>query len=271
MIQEKNVIMNGRDVFYLLKQSSQPKATIVFIHGFPFSSEMWRNQLEILPEEIEGFAFDIRGFGRSKTNHPFFSIDLFARDLFDFLDAVKVDKALLCGLSMGGYITLRAAQINKERIAGIILCDTNSVADSDESKLKRFSSIDLVAGGNKRDFALGFLKNIFCESTFENNPDAIQLIENIILNTSESTICAAQLALASRTDTSSVLQSLNIPALIIRGEQDKIMTPEQAKQLHSSLKESELLIVPHAGHMSNLENPSVFNTALLDFLSKHFQ
>ena len=270
MIEEKKVIVDSREVFYLIKPSIKPAATVVFVHGFPFSSEMWRPQLAALPENIQGVAFDNRGFGKSTTPHSFFSVDLFARDLLVFLETMELKDVIICGLSMGGYIALRTLQINSGKIAGLILCDTNSIADTDESKLKRFSSIDLIVSGKKQDFASGFLTNIFYEETFKSNPQATGLIKQIILNTSDSTICAAQLALASRTDTSSVLPLLGIPTLIIRGAYDKIMTEAQAVQLNEGIRGSELVIIPNAGHMSNLENTPVFNFNLLNFLSKHF-
>lgn len=270
MIEEKSIQVEGREVFYLKKTAIKPGTSLVFIHGFPFSSAMWRSQMEVLPEHIEAYAPDIRGFGKSTSPHSFFSVDLFARDLFDFLDAQKLDQVILCGLSMGGYISLRAAQIDRARIKGLILCDTNSVSDSNESKLKRFATIDLVASGRKNEFAESFLKNLFAESSFDSKIQGIELIRNIILNTAGSTICGAQLALASRTDTSAVLNELDLPSLIIRGEHDKVMTPEQAIQLQQGIKGSELITVPFAGHMSNIENPEIFNSTLLNFLAKHF-
>ncbi|WP_207532139.1 alpha/beta fold hydrolase [Desertivirga arenae] len=270
MIEERRIQIEDREIFYLKKAGVSAKATLIFIHGFPFSSAMWREQLEILPDGIEAFAADVRGFGKSTTSHSFFSVDLFARDLYAFLNALQLHQVILCGLSMGGYISLRAAQIDKSRIKGLILCDTNCIADTDESKLKRFATIDLVASGKKNEFAESFLKNLFAQSSFEKKNPGIELIRSIILSTAGSSICGTQLALASRTDTSAVLSEITVPALIIRGEHDKVMTPAQAVQLQEGIRRSELVIVPEAGHMSNLENPEVFNSSLLNFLSKHF-
>ncbi|WP_207423729.1 alpha/beta fold hydrolase [Desertivirga brevis] len=270
MIEEKSVKIDDREVFYLKRTGVSPKTTLIFIHGFPFSSSMWKPQLEVLPEGIEAYAPDIRGFGKSTTPHSFFSVDLFARDLFAFLDTLQLGQVVLCGLSMGGYISLRAAEIDRSRIKGIVLCDTNCVADTNESKLKRFSTIDLVASGRKNEFAESFLKNLFAESSFEKKDPGIELIRSIILSTAGSTICGSQLALASRTDTSAVLGEIAVPALVIRGEYDQVMTPAQAIQLQQGIRRSELITVPSAGHMSNIENPEVFNDALLNFLAKHF-
>jgi len=270
MIEQKRIIVGQEEIFYLFKPSARPVATLVFIHGFPFSSAIWTSQLQSLPENIEGIAYDIGGFGQSSAAHHFFSVDLFARNLNLLLDALKLEKVILCGLSMGGYISLRFAQIYSEKLAGLILCDTNSVADTDESKLKRFASIDLVSSGKKDEFISGFLNNIFAELSFERNTEAVKHVEGIMQHTAAETICAAQLALASRTDTGATLSQLEVPALIVRGEHDKVMTNEHASILQEGIINSEKVIIPGSGHMSNLENESVFNGFLLNFLSKHF-
>lgn len=270
-IEEHKIKLGKEDIFYLYKSSSSTATnTVIFIHGFPFSSAMWRAQLESLPESIQGFAFDISGFGHSSAEHHFFSVELFARKVFALMDEWKVEKAILCGLSMGGYIALRAAEIDLERIGGLILCDTHSLADTNDGKLKRFASIDQVISGKKAEFASSFLKNLFAEGSFTRQRAAVNLIESIILNTSDATMCAAQLALASRTDTSSVLEKIKVPALIVRGEQDKIMSHEHLTQLCSGIKGSEKLIVPDAGHLPNLENATIFNYHFKEFLIKHF-
>ena len=269
-VKDQKITVNGEDIFYLYKPSDKVSATVIFIHGFPFSSSIWQYQLEDLPEQFDGYAFDISGFGKSSTNHHFFSVDLFAHKLFAFMDALKLDKAIFCGLSMGGYIALRVAEIDAKRIRGLILCDTHSLADSNDAKLKRFASIDLVTSGKKAEFASSFLKNLFAEESFTRQKASVDLIKSIILNTSSDTICAAQLALASRTDTSTVLEKLEIPALIIRGEHDKIMSNEHLIQLNSGIKNSEKVIVPSAGHLPNLENTTIFNYHFKQFLIKHF-
>ncbi|RYE38683.1 MAG: alpha/beta hydrolase, partial [Sphingobacteriales bacterium] len=178
-IQEQKITLEQDEIFYLHKSSPKALHTVIFIHGFPFSSAMWRGQLESLPEHIEGFAFDISGFGQSTTGHHFFSVDLFARKLFAFMDGLRISKAILCGLSMGGYITLRALEIDKERVSGVILCDTHSLSDNNEGKLKRFASIDLVTSGRKVEFASSFLKNLFAEESFAKQKPAVELIESI--------------------------------------------------------------------------------------------
>lgn len=257
-------------ISYLLKSSVKPGPTVVFIHGFPFNKLMWEQQIESLPEGVAGIAFDIRGFGESTTDHQFFSIDLFARDLIEFIKELRLETCILCGISMGGYIALRALEISGDTIKGVILCDTNCIADGNESKLKRFTSIEQILKGQKNDFTEAFIKNIFTESTFVDYPDAVTLVRKQINDTADETICSAQLALASRTDTSASLTSIKIPTLVIRGEGDKLMSEEHTRQLVDGIPGAEYEPVPSSGHLPNLENPIHFNQVLNTFLNKHF-
>lgn len=262
--------VNNTSVSYLSKLSASSASTIIFIHGFPFNKTMWNEQLESLPDGISGIAYDIRGFGESSSDHSFFSIDLFANDLIKLIDTLKIDNCVLCGISMGGYIALRAIELSQTKIKGLILCDTNCVADSNESKMKRFNSIEQIVAGGKRDFTEGFIKNVFTEMTLHEKPDTVQFLRDVIINTEDKTICSTLLALASRTDTCDSLQQVEVPTLIIRGENDKLMSEDQTKQLAEGIKQAELINISKAGHLPNLENPEEFNKALNTFLNKHF-
>ncbi|MGX5689573.1 alpha/beta fold hydrolase [Arcticibacter tournemirensis] len=270
MIERRFVEINDLEVSYLIKPSDKPKVTIVFIHGFPFSSEIWRKQLEPLDENVQGIAYDIRGFGESSTDHPFFSIDLFARDLCLFIEGLSLENVVLCGVSMGGYIALRVIEIAPELISGLILCDTNASSDSNEGKLKRFASIDEIMRNGTDKFAENFVANLFSDHTLRSGSKVPEFIHDLIMSTLPQVICSTQLALASRTDSTGALEAIKVPVLVIRGTDDRLMTQEQAGVLKESIRNSELETIPHAGHLPNCEAPAVFNSKLKDYLSKHF-
>ncbi|MBC8054482.1 MAG: alpha/beta fold hydrolase [Sphingobacteriaceae bacterium] len=255
---------------YNFKSSSNAALTVVFIHGFPFDKTMWNEQLEQLPESVRGVAYDIRGFGESSTDHLFFSIDLFARDVLQLIKTLQLESCVLCGISMGGYVALRALEISQENIKGLILCDTNCNADTNEAKLKRFASIELITTGGKNAFVEGFVKNVFNSETLDKQPQTVDFLRNLMLRARDESICAAQLALASRTDTSGTLKNIQLPALIIKGENDKLMSEEQTTQLANGISGSEYIIIKNSGHLPNLENAADFNKALNNYLSKHF-
>ncbi|WP_207427190.1 alpha/beta fold hydrolase [Pedobacter sp. SYSU D00535] len=270
MIEEKQVLVDSLNVSYFAKTAVNPKLTAVFIHGFPFNKAIWRAQLEGLPEDVSGVAYDIRGFGSSEAGHQFFSIDLFARDLLNLLEVLHIERPLLCGISMGGYIALRAAEIALQKLGGLVLADTNAVADSEEGKLRRFATIDQVLSDGRQAFADNFVKNVFSPRSFSDLPEQIAAVKQMIESTEVSTICSSLLALASRTSTLEFLPAIDVPVLVIRGEEDKLMTEEHLNQLGEHVRNAEVELIPEAAHLPNIESPEIFNFYLNRFISKHF-
>jgi 3-oxoadipate enol-lactonase len=243
---------------------------IVFIHGFPFSQEMWTPQMPMLPNEIRAIAYDVRGHGRSDVGDGQFTIEHFVDDLIALLDHLAIEKAVLCGLSMGGYIALRAIEKNPERINGLVLCDTKSDPDTNDAKINRAATMKTIKTFGVRAFAEDFVKSIFWENTFRNDPETIEFIKDIIHRNSPLGICGTLLALASRTDTTLMLPSIDIPTCIIVGEHDKLTPPAVAQEMHKTIGGSELHVLPNAAHMCNLENSRDFNERITTFLRKHW-
>lgn len=239
---------------------------IVFVHGFPFSLETWEPQMRALPNHYRAIAYDVRGHGQSDVGDGQYSIEFFVDDLIALLDHLVIKKTILCGLSMGGYIALRAIERYGDRFSGLVLCDTKSTADSDEGKVKRAATLKAVKADGVDRFAEGFIKNVFAESTFRFDPVAVEKVKSIIKANSPIGIGGTILALASRTDTTSILDKISIPTLILCGEHDALTPPADAKFMHSRIKNSVLHIVPNAAHLSNLENPAFFNEKLISFL-----
>jgi len=243
------------------------KTPVVFIHGFPFSQEMWQPQL-VLQSTYHLITYDIRGHGKTPAGDGQYMLEFFVDDLMDLLGMLKIQKAVLCGLSMGGYIALRAMERNPERVHALVLCDTRSEADSNEAKLKRAANIRTVKEKGVAAFAEGFLKAVFAPKSFETKPDAIDKIRKIILANPPLGICGTLMALASRTDTTASLAQIKVPTLIMVGDQDPVTPPAASEAMHKAISGSELHILPNAAHMSNIENPETFNQHLGAFLKK---
>jgi 3-oxoadipate enol-lactonase len=243
------------------------KTPVVFIHGFPFSQDMWQPQLG-LQSTYHLITYDLRGHGKTPAGDGQFTLEYFVDDLIDLLNMLKIQKVVLCGLSMGGYIALRAMERNPERVHALVLCDTRSEADSNEAKLKRAANIRTVKEKGVAAFAEGFLKAVFTAKSFETKPDAVEKIRKIILANPPLGICGSLLALASRTDTTASLPQIKVPTLILVGDQDPVTPPAASEAMHKAISGSELHILPNAAHMSNIENPEAFNQHLGVFLKK---
>ena len=265
--EEKKVWAGDVNVSYL-DEGNRDGIPVVFIHGFPFDKSTWEEQIEVLKADHRVIAYDLRGHGGTNPGTQEFSVQLFTEDLFLFLDELKIEKAILCGLSMGGYIALHAIHQQPLRIAGLVLCDTQCFADTEEAKEKRMKSVEHIRANGLKQYASDSVKKLFSETSLTNKPEEVSVIEKIILKTPVETICNTLIALAGRMETCSVLPLVNVPVLIMVGADDKVTTPEASQKIQELTPGSMLRVLEKAGHLSNLENPEDFNLHLKNFLKQ---
>lgn len=266
-IKRKSIRIRDISVSYLIRESEQESSSVlIFIHGFPFNKNMWMAQLGELPAACTGIAIDVRGHGNSTRGHGFFSVDLFAQDLLEFVKALDLKNVVLCGCSMGGYIALRACQLDPNAFAGLILNSTHSFADTDEAKANRFATIETVLQYGRRTFSINFIAKVFSKKSIQTRADAIKLIKSSIRRNSEVNICSTLLALASRTDTSSLLPELQLPVLLIRGEEDQLISRQQCMKMSEQIPDVKYVEMTDCAHLPNLENPTRFNGEVRNFM-----
>jgi len=244
---------------------------IIFIHGFPLNKSMWDKQSEKLKGSYRVIAYDIRGHGDTDLGAIDFSIDLFAQDLIDFMDALKIEKTMLCGLSMGGYIALNAIEKHPNRFSALILSDTNCTADSSEAKENRIKTIEGIKENGVKKLADGLIPKLFAPESFKTYSEGIAVVKELIVKTPKQSLYNSLHAMANRKETCSKLPEIKIPVLIIVGKEDKITPPEAANAMHEKIKDSSLQIIPNAGHLSNLENQEDFNNQLKKFIDTIYQ
>lgn len=252
--------------FTVVERGPRDGLPVVFVHGFPFSHRMWTPQLEALSGEFRCVAYDIRGLGTSEVGDGQYTMELFVDDLFGVMDALGIQRAVVCGLSMGGYIALRGIEREPDRYLALVLADTRSEADTDEGRIKRAEAIRTVKERGLHAYAYDFLELVFAPETFERDPEAVGRIRRIIESSEPEGVCGAQLAMASRTDTTDSLREIQVPTLVLVGEVDRLTPPEAAEEMARRIPIAEMRTIPGAAHMSNLENPRAFNEALLGFL-----
>ena len=242
---------------------------IIFIHGFPFDHEMWRHQVSYLREKFFCVTYDIRGLGNSAPGDGQFTIDMFADDLEDLIDELDLVKPIICGLSMGGYIALRAVERFENKFSALILCDTKSAADNDEAKLKRAAGIKTINSDGAEKFVRDFVTGCFSPKTIKNKPEVFIEILNRSLTNNPTGLKGCLLAMAARTDTTSYLAKIKIPVLLICGEDDTLTPPEVMKGMSEQIPNSEFVLIPQAGHLTPVENPEKVNMALKKFLGRN--
>ena len=240
---------------------------IIFLHGFPFDKTMWKGQLDNLKSNNRLIAVDIRGFGKSIDANSELSMDLFGQDLIAFMDKLQIDKAVVCGLSMGGYIALNVLKNYPNRFEALILCDTQCIADTAEGKEKRYKTIEQINTDGPSEFNDGFIKNVFHADSLSAKHEIVESLRSTVVANSKEAITAGLVALAERSETCSSLSDIQVPTLIICGKQDVVTPLAQSEFMHSHIKGSTLKVIDNAGHVSNLEQPEEFNKHLVDFLN----
>ncbi|MHB1146094.1 MAG: alpha/beta fold hydrolase [Lutibacter sp.] len=264
-----NLKINVNDILVCYNDEGPEKApVIILIHGFPLNKSMWNSQVEALKGSFRVIAYDIRGHGNTDIGAIDFSIDLFVNDLLGFMDALKIEKTIICGLSMGGYIALNAIECYSTRFSALILSDTNCTADSPEAIEKRMNTIESIKENGVDKLADDLIPNLFAPESFKTNSEEIVAVKEMIVTTSKQSLYNSLHALANRKETCSKLSSIKVPVLILVGEEDKITPIEAARTMNVKIRDANLQIIPHSGHLSNLENPYEFNMQLKKFVDK---
>ena len=256
-------IVNGLSVFL---EGNNKNKSIIFVHGFPFDHTMWQSQVDILSEKYFCVAYDIRGLGESPAGDGQYTMESFVDDLETIIDELKLDKPVLCGLSMGGYISLRALERMQEKFSAVILCDTRAEADGNEGKLKRAAAINRINNEGLAPFTKDFITNCYGDIYKQNHKDEF---EKRIAKSSgfvPAGVKGSLFAMLSRTDTSDYLDKIKIPALVICGEFDALTPPPVMKAMADKINSAEFVIIKNSGHMSPIENPEEANGAIKKFL-----
>ncbi len=240
---------------------------IIFLHGYPFDKTMWKGQLDFLKSSYRAIAIDIRGFGKSTDEESTLSIDMFGNDLIQFMDKLNIDKAIICGLSMGGYIALNLIKRFPSHFEALILCDTQCIADTAEGREKRYKTIEEIKAEGVTNFNEGFIKKVFHKDSIKNKTKLVEQLSDVVFTNSKNIICKGYAALAEHLETCSSLSKISIPTLIICGREDQVTPLAQSEFMNKNIKGSILHIIDNAGHVSNLEQPKEFNKYLGEFLT----
>ena len=257
------IIINGLEVQTYGKDTNQ---SIIFIHGFPFDHTLWDNVIDQLKDTYYCISYDIRGFGNSQCNTGQYTMESYVEDLENIILKLQLDKPILCGFSMGGYITLRANEKQPTNYKALIFANTATNSDNDEAKLKRSGAISSIDKDGVEPFLEKFFSVAFSEKYTKKEPVRVEELKDKIMHFNPVGIKGGLLAMVSRTDTTQSLQKIDIPVLLISGENDKVISPDIMEQMANDIKNSTLVSLSDSGHVSMLEKPDQFNNALKVFL-----
>jgi pimeloyl-ACP methyl ester carboxylesterase len=257
----KTAQINGIELAYRDVGAGQP---ILFIHAFPLNGAMWERQTAEFAPRHRLLAPDLRGFGESARGSGAASLDQHADDLAALLDQLGLDKVIVAGLSMGGYISFALWRRHRARIAALVLADTRAGADTEEGKQGREKNARLAEEQGSGAIADQMLPKLLSAGA----PAALRdEARRMIEANDRAGVAAALRAMAARPDSTSLLASIDVPTLVIVGAEDALTPPSEAQAMFEAIPGCRLAEIPGAGHLSNLEAPEAFNSALDEFLS----
>ncbi len=241
--------------------------TVVLLHAFPVSAAMWEPQQLFLDAAGYGvIAPNAYGFDGSPAR-PGWSMDDYAHDLAELLDKLGCRKATIVGLSMGGYQAFAFWRLYPGRTASIVLCDTRAVGDTPKIFAQRMEFRKAVEEKGAAVAADRMLPNYFDRENSRLRPQLASKARLIIERQPADAISEAMRAIAERPDSTELLSGITCPVLIMNGAGDVVTTPETAASMHAAIPGSLLELLPGAGHLSNIEQPDLFNLLLLRHLN----
>jgi 3-oxoadipate enol-lactonase len=242
----------------------------VLLHAFPLSAAMWEPQLQHVPEGWRLIAPDLRGFGGSSDSDADDSASMedFASDVVAFLAELGINETVLGGLSMGGYATFAIHRHFPHVAQALILADTRVGADSPEGRANRRSMMALVDREGPSGVAREMIPKLLGKTTRETNPQVEPVVRHIINRQSPSAIRGGLLRMMHRADSTPLLATTTVPTLVIVGEEDELTPPVESQRIADGIPGSKLVVIPKAGHLSNLECPDEFNQAVASFLGR---
>lgn len=227
---------------------------------------MWEPQLSLANEGWRIIAPHLRGYAGGTAEAQVSSVDDYAADVVDLLDALHIEDAVIGGLSMGGYVAFAILRRAPRYVRGLVLADTRSQADTPEGVQGRRRMLALVQEKGPAAVADEMLPKLLGASTRRDDPALVERIRAMILANSVPAIVGGVAALMTRPDSTPLLATIHVPTLIVVGEEDELTPPPLSRSMHEAIAGSELVTIPKAGHMSNMEQPQAFNAALVRFL-----
>ena len=270
---QQHTTIDGRNLRYLDRGAGR---AIVLVHAFPLSADMWEPQLEALPSGWRAIAPDLRGLGGSSRvvedgEHlvavPARAMEDHARDVLALADRLGIERFVLAGLSMGGYVAFAVCRLAAARLDGLFLADTRSEADTDEAHANRLQMLHVVGNGGAVGVADVMIPKLLGPTSRRDRTSLVDQVRQLIEANDPEGIADAVRCLMMRPDSTPLLGTIACPVHLVVGREDELTPVVLHEQMRERLDGAGLTVIEAAGHLSNLEQPDAFNRALVRFLT----
>jgi pimeloyl-ACP methyl ester carboxylesterase len=227
---------------------------------------MWDPQVTALVTESRCIAIDLRGFGESSGAEPF-TMDQYADDVAAVLDSLHIERAVITGLSMGGYVAFAFWRRHRARVRALVLADTRATADTIEASERRRALIEMAESQGSTAVANAQIAGLVGKTTREKRPDIFDAMHRMMAQAPAEGVIGALEAMIERPDSTATCATIDVPTLVVVGDEDVLTPPKEARALADAIRGSRLEILQGAGHLSNVERPAAFNTVMSEFLA----
>lgn len=241
---------------------------LVLLHAFPLDRRMWEPQVSAFSSHWRVITPDLRGAGESSWTDEDSFMERLAEDLAALLDYLGLARVVLGGLSMGGYAAFAFLRRYPARVSALVLADTRATADTDEGKKGRYEMAALAEREGAAAVAERMLPRLLGTTTHTRRPAVVSRVREMILANAGPGLAKLQRGMAARPDSRPLLGTIRCPTLALVGEEDVFTPLSDAEAMVQAIPGAKLVRLPEAGHLSNLEKPTAFNSALHDFLGQ---
>ncbi|MFJ5770595.1 alpha/beta fold hydrolase [Psychrobacillus sp. NPDC093180] len=252
--------VNQAEVAYKEEGTGEP---ILLIHGFCGSSDYWSNLIHELAKTYRVIALDLPGHGDSSVQENINGIDQYATFIRDFIDELKIDRVTMFGHSLGGYITVAFAEMYSDRLKGFSLIHSTAYPDTEEARKGRDASADKIETAGMEAFIEGLVPKLFSPKHLESHHKEMREVKNIGYSTSPAGAKNALTAMKNRIDRRKVIETTNVPVLLIAGEEDQLIPSE--KVFTAKGQHIKQILLKDVGHMSMYEAPQELIQEILEF------
>jgi len=263
---------NGRRTLEIAYDDVGTGIPVVLLHGFPHDRSLWAPQRNALVGRARCVTPDLRGFGQTPLGRdegdPPITIDRYADDVACLLDAIGVDRAVVGGLSMGGYVALALWRRHPARVRALVLANTRATADDDAAREKRRELIALAHARGSDAVAERMIVGMVGKSTRERSPALVDQVRRMLASAPVEGVVAALEAMMARPDSTPLLATITVPTLVVAGGEDALAPEREVRAMQAAIPGSRLEVIAGAGHLANLERPASFNHVLSEFLAR---
>lgn len=239
---------------------------LLLIHGFPLDRTLWTAQTRALADIARVITPDLRGSGESELPSGAVSMDTYADDLNSLLDHLSVERAIIGGLSMGGYVAFAFYRKYPRRVRALILADTRPQVDSPEARKGRDDTAALAEAQGSGAVGERLLPKMFTPQTASARPEVVNAARELMARQRVEGVVSQLRAMRDRPDSTPTLGTIQVPTLIIVGAEDVVAPPKDSEMMRDGIPGARLVVIPDAGHLSNYEQPEDFNRAMREFV-----